>query len=66
MVNTPIRLQLYAKDIMIITGLSERSARRLIKSIKEKFSMAKMLPISVDQFCEFTGIKEEKVQQVLR
>lgn len=60
------RLQLCAKDIMIICGKSERSARRLMQAIKAKFAIPPRLPISIDQFCEYTGIREERIRTFLQ
>jgi hypothetical protein len=63
----PCRLgeSLYAKDIMNITGRKERAARKLLARIRKKYKKKKGDFISVEEFCEYTGLKEEKVSLFL-
>jgi hypothetical protein len=61
----PNRIVIYAKDVMNITGRKERAARKLIARIKKKYKKEKGEFISVEEFCEFTGLKEEKVAPFL-
>ena len=61
----PNRIVIYAKDIMNITGRKERAARKLLARIRKKYKKKKGEFISVEEFCEFTGLKEEKVSQFL-
>ena len=62
----PNRVTVYVKDIMLITGQSERTARRLMKKIREKFNVGNTSFVSVDDFCSFTGLREEKVREFLK
>jgi hypothetical protein len=59
------RLVLYTKDIIIITGKSDRTARRMIAAIRKKYHKEKNALVSVDDFCSYTGLKEEKVKALL-
>jgi hypothetical protein len=61
----PNRIVIYAKDVMNITGRKERAARKLLARIRKKYKKKKGEFISVEEFCDFTGLKEEKVSQFL-
>ena len=63
--SIPNRIVIYAKDIMNITGRKERAARKLLARIRKKYRKKKGDFISVEEFCDFTGLKEEKVSQFL-
>lgn len=56
------RICIYPKDIMRVTGKSERSCRKLLEQMKVKYSKNEHQFISVEEFCEFTGLKIEQVQ----
>ena len=66
MKTTPVRLTLYAADIMHITGKSMRTARRLIRHVKLKYGIPPRTDISVEQFCSFTGFSEDKVNKFIQ
>jgi len=55
----------YAKDIMNITGRRERAARKLLAKIRKKYKKRRGEFISIDEFCEFTGLKKESVNVFL-
>lgn len=61
----PNRIVIYAKDIMNITGRKERAARKLLAQIRKKYKKKKGEFISVDEFCEFTTLKQESVREFL-
>lgn len=64
--NVPNRMVLYPKDIMLITGIQDaRTARKFLDKIRKKFKKDKGALISLDEFCEFTGFKEERVTRYL-
>ncbi|MBN9351425.1 MAG: hypothetical protein J0H55_12155 [Chitinophagaceae bacterium] len=44
------RLCIYPKDIMVITGRSDRYGRKLIKKIKEYFSKKQHQVVAIDEF----------------
>jgi hypothetical protein len=59
------RICIYPKDIARITGKSERYARKLLERIKKEYSKKEYQFISVEEFCQFTGLKVEQVQPLL-
>ena len=61
----PNRIVIYAKDIMNITGRKERAARKMLAKIKKNYSKKQGELISINEFCEFTGLKEESVNKFL-
>ncbi|MBN8836323.1 MAG: hypothetical protein J0I09_03635 [Sphingobacteriia bacterium] len=63
--KVPTRIVIYAKDVINITGRKERSAWKLLAQIRKKYNKQKGQFITVDEFCEFTGIKEERVMPFL-
>ncbi len=63
--STTKRICIYPKDIVRITGKSERYARKLIDKIKIQLSKNENQFISVDEFCQFTGLKIEQVQPLI-
>jgi hypothetical protein len=64
--NLPNRMVVYPKDVMLITGIQDaRTARKYLDKIRKKFKKTKGSFISLDEFCEFTGFKEERVNRYL-
>jgi len=61
----PNRIVIYAKDIMNITGLRERAARDLLARIRKKYRKKKGEFVSIEEFCQFTGLKIELVRPFL-
>jgi hypothetical protein len=55
------RIVLQTKDIMLITGKSERTSRRLLKEIRKSVRNSKVSFVSLEQFCAFTGMTREEV-----
>ena len=49
---------LYVKDVMKITGKSERAAQKLHGIIKQKMGVRYL---TIDAFCQYTGITQEAV-----
>jgi hypothetical protein len=62
----PTRIVIYAKDIMNITGRKERWAYKLMDQIRKKYEKGRGSMISVDEFCEYTGLKIDKVEAFLK
>ena len=61
----PPRLVIYAKDVMNITGRKERTAQKLLAEIRKKLNKAGHAFVSVEEFCAYTGLKEERVREFL-
>ena len=59
------RICIYPKDIVRITGKSERYGRKLIEKIRSKYLKNEDQFISVEEFCQYTGLKIEQVQPFL-
>ena len=62
----PNRIVIYSKDIQNITGRSERTASKLLTVLRKKFNKKRGDFISIEEFCEHTGIKEEQVNKFLQ
>lgn len=57
------RIAIYPKDIMIITGKSERYSRELLRSIRNQLKKEKHQIVSFDEFCAYMGIKIDEVER---
>ena len=60
------RLCIYPKDIMIITGRSDKYGRNLIKKIKLHFQKQEHQVVSVDEFCQYMGLQLDTVLKQLK
>ena len=61
----PSRAIIFPKDVENITGLSNRSARRLLQKVRIVLGKKMDQFILIKDFCEVTGIKEEIVREYL-
>ena len=57
----PTRQVLNTKDIMLITGKSERTSRRLLKEIRQASANPNVSFVSLEQFCAYTGMTRETI-----
>ena len=55
------RLCISPKDAQRITGTSERYGRMLLQRIKEHFQKEEHQFVTVEEFCQYTGIKRDEV-----
>ena len=62
----PARIVIYAKDIENITGRRPRSAQRILQRIRMHYKKGKFEYITIHEFCEFMGMKEELVREFLQ
>ena len=60
------RICIYPKDVQILTGKSERSARKIIARLKVLHAKDKHQFISVKEFCDYTGLEETEVKRQLK
>lgn len=60
------RICIYPKDIQRITGRSERYGRRLLERIKDHLEKERHQFITIDEFCDYSGIKREDIQEYLK
>jgi hypothetical protein len=61
-----VRVCIYPKDIQCITGRSESFGRKLIREIKQHFDKKPHQFITAEEFSEYSGIKQEIVNDYLR
>jgi hypothetical protein len=57
---------IYSKDIINITGCKDRTARKMLQLIREKYRKEKNGLISISEFCEYTGLRETDVKNYMR
>ena len=64
--NTRIlRLCIYPKDIMLLTGRSERYGRKLLSEIKKHFDKPEHQFVTIQEFCDYTGLDRREVEDRL-
>ena len=56
------RICIYTKDIVRITGKSERSGQRLLVQIRKHLKKSSNQVVSVDEFCSFIGLDSDRVK----
>ena len=55
------RICIYPQDVQLITGKSERYGRKIIKNIKDILNKQKHQLVTIDEFCNYMGLKKEEV-----
>ncbi|XOV67538.1 MAG: hypothetical protein ACFHU9_18140 [Fluviicola sp.] len=56
------RVVIYPKDIMIITGKSERYSRYLIQRIKKHLKKDDHQLVSITEFCDYMGLDRVEIE----
>jgi hypothetical protein len=56
-----LRVCIYPKDVQRITGKSERYGRKLLQKIKTQLNKQDHQFVTVEDFCQYTGIKQEQI-----
>ena len=59
------RICIYAKDIQLITGRSERYGRKLLQTIRETLDKEPHQFVTIYEFSEYSGIELEVVNQYI-
>ncbi|WP_043024040.1 hypothetical protein [Fluviicola taffensis] len=59
------RLVIYPKDIMLITGRSERYSRYLIQRIKKHLGKAEHQVVSISEFCTYMGLSLDEILLII-
>ena len=59
------RIVLHTKDVMSITGKSERYARYLIKKMKEHFLKESHQYVTIKEFSDYLGLDTDEVEKLL-
>ena len=65
MKNTLKRVCIYPKDIQRITGKSYRQSTRMIQQIKASYQKEEEQLVTIDEFCDFTGINQDLVESFI-
>ncbi|MGG7035689.1 MAG: hypothetical protein ACI7YS_10940 [Flavobacterium sp.] len=61
----PKRICIYPKDIQRITGKSYRQSIRLLQKLREDNNKLKNSLVSIEEFCQYTGLKYEHVEPLI-
>ncbi|MCF6130896.1 hypothetical protein [Flavobacterium wongokense] len=60
------RICIYAKDVQVITGKSERQAREIMKQIRQLTRKEKHQPITVHDLCDYLGFEVRNVAPLIK
>lgn len=52
---------IYTKDVQTITGRSASASRRLLQRIRKRYWKRPHQFVSLQEFCDYTGLPEEEV-----
>lgn len=63
--NGTKRICIYPKDVMRITGKGEKYSRNYLEKIRKKLQKEEHQFITVEEFCDYTGLKIEQVRQFM-
>ncbi len=59
------RIIIYPKDIMLITGKSERYSRDLLKKIKSYLNKKEHQQLSIQELSDYLGLKKDEVLGII-
>ena len=57
---------IYPKEVQFITGKSERHGRNVLKKIREINNKLPHQLVTIEEFCDYLGLKYEKISALLR
>jgi hypothetical protein len=60
-----LRICIYPKDVVILTGKSERYGREIISQIKKAEMKEKRQPVTVEEFCNYMRLDTQQVLRLL-
>ena len=60
------RVVIYPKDVMIITGKSDRYSRNVLKKVKAHFEKEDHQYITVKEFCIYMGLEVEQIMKLIK
>lgn len=64
--TAPQRICIYPKDVMLVTGKSERYCRALLQKIKQRLGKDSTQFVTIEEFCIYSGLKVVDVQHYLK
>lgn len=59
------RICIYPKDIERITGKSYRQSTRILNAIKKSYDKLDNEFVTIEEFCQYTGLKIEQVEPLI-
>lgn len=59
------RICIYPKDIERITGKSYKQSARIFKAIKKSLNKLDNEFVTVEEFCQYSGLKIEQVEPLI-
>jgi hypothetical protein len=65
MKNTLKRACIYPKDVQRITGKSYRQSIRMLLQIKKDLRKEKEQLLTIEEFCQYTGINLDHVSSII-
>lgn len=60
------RICIYPKDIMLLTGRSERYARTLLRKIKTKLKKEEHQLLTITELSTYFGISQEEICKIIK
>jgi hypothetical protein len=57
------RICIYPKDIQVLTGKSERYARKVVAQIRRHYSKDKNQLLTIKEFCDYMGLEINEVKE---
>ena len=57
------RICIYPKDIQVLTGKSERYARKVVAQIRRHYSKEKNQLLTIKEFCDYMGLEINEVKE---
>lgn len=64
--ETPARIVVYTQDVALITGRTERTARKLLTRIRKHYGKETRSLVTVEEFCAYTGCDPDAVMTLLQ
>jgi hypothetical protein len=64
--NNIARIYVCPQDVQNITRRGKRASQQLLKNIRTAFGKEKFQFVTVEEFCAFTGLDPEQVQDYLK
>ena len=61
----PSRIVIHSKDVALLTGISQRSARRTLYQVRKHFNKPARSLVSIEEFCGFTKMNKKEVSEFL-
>lgn len=59
------RIVIQAKDIQIITGKHIRACYRSLAAVKDSLGKQKYQEVSIKEYCDYTGLKQDEVESII-